>query len=1434
MTKQFKAFAACLSVVSLAGLGALGVTFGMPGFAQKDKGFLTGLISQALSSPGMQVSVGAIDGALSSDATIRDVVIADKYGPWLTLDRARLVWTRTALLSRRLEVNRLEIGKLTIARKPVPSESEQPASEAPLLPELPLKVEIERFALQEVALGEPLLGQAARLSAEGKAKLGPPTEGLDLTFTTKRLDQPGTIDIKIGLVPKTQGLTVKVKAQEPQGGLIAHLAQLPDLPPVDLDIDGKGSLDAFVSRVIFAAGADIGADGNATLTRQGDGRWLNLAMTARIEGLLPHAVAPIFAGATRLDGDLVFADSGAISAEHFSIVARAARLDIAGGMAADENLKIATTIRAVPGNEGVVRSGDVEIKALDARIDVGGSLQAPRVTGDLALADAHLPSGRFGRLAAKFSALSNGPLSEPTTRIALEADAEGAHLAFANPAYAKAVGTSAKVSLRGWTTRDGEGEYDILRLTAPTLNLGFSGALGPKRIAGKLDLKVPDLSRFARLVGLDLSGEGVLAAKLDGAPKEERIAVTLDGRLARLTTGIESLDGLTGGRVALTGRVKKLPAGGFGFDDLKLVGAHLTALVNGDATTTMAAIDAQVDLPDLKRADPRLTGRANLRASLTGNVQRPNAAARLTIVDASGIGRPIPRLVLEAVARDLTGALDARLSLDGEVDKKPAKGGLKAAKQVSGGWRLDDVDVGIGSVRIKGAAVLDAAGFASGRVTLAAADLDDLSALALQKLAGRLDADLMLDARDGRQSVALDAKGSGIRTASAAIDRLDGKAWIADAGSRPVVDADIAIDRASLAGEVFSKIRLAAKGMPAGSDFTLNADAHGFNLSGAGRLVPGEPLRLDLAAFEAKRGKKRIALAGPASIAFADGGAEIRNLTILADGGRISVQGRAGARLALDLSIKGMPLSVAEVAQPGLGLSGTVDGEARITGPRTAPAGDWRLKLARLVTPQTQSAGLPALDAALSGRLGLGRTTVSGNISAGKEGLIRLSGSLPLDPDGTLDLAVAGELDAGLANKALAVGGQRLTGRLALDGTVRGTAVAPLPSGVATMSGGSFEDPLQGVRLDGIQARILAQGEEVLIERASATTRNGGTLVASGRVRLAPDAGFPGAFLIQGNRALLVSNETMQAIADLSLEFSGALAERPRVNGRVDIVSLDVAVPDRIPVTSQPLAGTKHVDATKTATARVALDKKAKARGKRKPAFDADIDLTIAAPNRVFVRGRGIDAELGGDIRLSGTMAQPIAIGAFEMRRGRLSVLSQRLDFTRGRLTFSGELSPELDFVAETRVGDLTAQIAVSGQASQPTFAFTSQPDLPQDEVLSRIMFQKTSGGLSPTQALQLAATAAQFAGEGGNDAFEMMRKSLGVNSLDVQMRAGRPTVGASRYISDNVSVGVRTGATPEQSAVSVDIDVTRRLRVQGEVGVDGRSTIGLGTEWEY
>src|ERR1700677_4354419 len=113
----------------------------------------------------------------------------------------------------------------------------------------------------------------------------------------------------------------------------------------------------------------------------------------------------------------------------------------------------------------------------------------------------------------------------------------------------------------------------------------------------------------------------------------------------------------------------------------------------------------------------------------------------------------------------------------------------------------------------------------------------------------------------------------------------------------------------------------------------------------------------------------------------------------------------------------------------------------------------------------------------------------------------------------------------------------------------------------------------------------------------------------------------------------------------------------------------------------------------------------------------------------------------------------------------------------------------------------------MTGPAAQPVFAFTSEPSLPQDEILSRILFQKPSGNLSPFQALQVANAAASLSGNG--DAFEKVRKSLGVDSLDVGASAtGGPVVGAQRAINDRLSLGVKSGARPEDNGVSLDIDI--------------------------
>ncbi|MFC5423664.1 translocation/assembly module TamB domain-containing protein [Bosea eneae] len=1430
----------------LAGLGALLIAAtlvvftGLGGFAQNagERGVLADLISKALSTSGSQVSIGAVDGALSSDATIRDIVISDRDGPWLRLDRARLIWTRSALFLRRLEVNRLEIGKLEILRKPLPDPAAPPpADNSPILPELPLKVIVETFQLGELALGPTVIGAPARLSATGAARLGPPNEGLDFRLAGRRLDMGGTLDVTLRFVPQSTQLQLAVKLDEPAGGLVSTIADLPDRPPVKLDLTGDGPLDRFRATLAFAAGPTIGANGTADLSRQGAARRLLLALDSRIAGLMPPPVAPVFEGSTRLDGTLAFADSGAVSVDQMALVSALARLDVNGLYGADKNLDFRITAAARPNAEGRTVTSGAEIAKLAFDATIRGPAAGPRVNASLQVEGASVPAGKLGKLDFTFSATPSGALNDPATRTVLVSDGEASGVALAEPGLARFIGDRLRFTLRG-TASEGGGMFETLKLAFGGAELGYAGQLGPARILGKVEARLPDLSRLSTLAGRPLKGSATVAANVDAEPKKRLYAVKLDGGAESLTLGQEALDRLLAGKLSLGGEIRVPGSGGLVVNGLRIAGTHVAATADGALGAQGSSLKANIAIPDLRRADPKLSGQGAFDATLTGPLDKLDATLKAGITNATALGRPVPRLALDATLRDLQGALAGDARLSGEVDGRPASGALRFAKRDPGGWALPQLDIAIGSVTLNGALDLDASNLAEGNLKLAARNLDDLSALALARLGGRIEADVTLARPTGGQNLNLKSSAQKLVAPSLSLDRLDADVAIVDALRKPLINGNVQVDRAVIAGEPVSAIRLVSKGAADASDISLDATARGFSLASKGRLSVADPLRFDLASFTATRDGRRIALAKPASFTAIDGGVAIRDLAIALDGGRITLDGEAGKALDLRFAAQNVPLSAVRLASPTLDLSGTLDAEATIKGTPEAPTGPWRLRIARLVAPQTRSAGLPPIEITGQGALDGRHTSLDASLNAGRFVSLTAKGRAPLGGDGALDLSIQGKADAQLANAQLAADGRRLTGQLALDLRAGGTLAAPRLSGGATLSGGSFSDALQGVKLTGIEARVAANGPELVIERFAAQTPGGGTLSARGNVKLDPAAGFPGTIRIEGKRAQLVDSGLVRAVTDLNLDLAGPLAQRPRIAGRVNVVTIEVSVPDRLPSSSRPVDGIRHVNAKGQAAARLAAERRARAvatrKGARAPAFDAVLDITVSAPGRVFIRGRGIDAELGGDLRVGGTSAAPALIGGFELRRGRLNLASQRLDFSKGRITFSGDVMPTLDFVAETRAADVTARIIVSGEASAPEFTFTSSPELPPDEVLSRLLFARASGSLSPFQALQLAQTAAQFSGAGGDDVFERIRRSLGVDNLDVQMGPGGPTVGVSRAISDNITLGVKAGAKPEDSGVSVGIDVTRRLKLQAETNADGSAAVGVGAEWEY
>ncbi len=1414
--------------------------------SEDQRGFLASLLSRALSTPAAQVAIGEVEGVLSSNTVVRDITIADRDGVWLQLDQVKLTWRRSALLMGRLEVDRLEVGTLTVRRRPSPAD--QPVSNAgePILPELPLQVDIRNmlpalplqvdikdFSLRELALGAPVIGVAARLAGTGAASLGNPSEGLNLRLDARRLDADGTLAARLGLWPQTERLELTLSVHEPKNGILANALNIPDRPPVSFDLAGSGTLDAFAARLALDAGADIGATGSARLQRQAGERLLSLDLAARIEGLLPSLAAAVFAGTTRLDGAVAFADAGAIDITALTIKSRTARLDVQGRLSAERIAQLRLSVRTLADAGVAPNASGTTIGRLAFDASLEGPVTGPRIDATLDADSITASQGKLAKLAARFSASPSGEDGEQAKAISFTASVEATGVKPADPALARALGDTVSLTLGGHM-HEGVANLQMARLRLASVDSSFKGRIARSLLQGRLTLDAPDLAYFSDLASLPLRGGLEVTADLTGVPKEGRIEASVDGRAGDFATGIAAVDGLLGGRVALNGTIRTHPGRGFGFDNLRLAGAHASAQADGEATAEQANLDIRFTVPELRHADPRLSGRAEAIARLSGSIDRPDGFATITVSKASALGRPIPRLALEASGSDLKGLLNAQVTLSGEVDRKPAQGALRLARPANGGWRIDALDLRIGSVTMQGGVTLDARRRAEGRLSIAAGDLDDLSPLALTPMSGTLRADVTATVTDDGQNGAITAEARNIKIGSSTLDRLTARGDIKDVYRRPVVNADITVDRANIAGEAVSQLRLSAHGAAHASAVELTAQARGFALDARGRLVPADAIRIELATLTARRGEHRLALLQPATLTLLDQGVDIQSLKLALDRGRLAIDGRVGPTLDIAVAAESVPLALSETVMPELGLSGTLDGEAKITGSATAPNGSWRMRVEKLVTPQSRELGLPAIDVSGSGQLADRGSTIDATIRAPGAGKLRIAGRVPFS-DGGLDLAIKGTIDLAAANQGASAAGRRVTGKTDVDLKVGGSLSGPEVNGTGTIVNGTYSDVALGIRLSKIGGRLVAQGAELRIEHLRAQMPNGGTITAQGQARIDTAAGFPGVIRISSEPGRLVANDIVNAVASLSLTVSGSLAHSPQVSGRVDVVSLDVTIPERLPTTLRPIDGTRHVHPPPATAARLAAAAQAQLRTSRTPAFDAALDLTISAPNHVFLRGRGIDAELGGDISLHGPLSNPATVGAFQLRRGRMNVAGSRLDFTRGRILFAGNLTPDLDLAAQTTAGDITATITISGPATQPNFVFSSEPELPQEEVLSRMLFSKATGGLSPAQALQVAQVASQFSDGGGNDVFERLRRSLGVDNLDISFGAnGNPRVGVSRALNRRVSVGVRTGSELKDSAVSVDIDVTKNIRIQGGVDQQGRTDLGVGVEWEY
>lgn len=1408
--------------------------------AEEQRSGLIAFLENQISSPDRQIRLSNVEGALSSDASIGQITISDTEGIWLVIQNAAINWNQGALIFGRLEINSLSADSIAYIRNPI--STEPPAGPSPeaggfSVPEFPVAVILQNLSVPRVSFGEQVFGLGSLISIDGAMTL----EGgaIDADLDIARLDGPGgTLTLDLAYANATREIDLSLELVEPENGIVANLLNIEGRPEIALGLSGAGPIeDLAVSLTLDAANSRV-LSGTGTLNQTADGLSIAADLGGPIADILPVAYRDFFGSETALSLDALMREEGGFTLSDFrltggqlSLFANATttadgflnRLDLSGEIGATDGRPV---ILPVPG-----AATTIERAKFDIDFGANGS---ENWTGDLEVLNFAMPDFAARSLTLKGFGVAAALEDPDNRRITINGDGLLAGISAASPDVRAALGPAIGLGLAAlW--RSGEPlAVAQFRLSGATFSLDMAGEVAEGQFDGDMVLATDNIAHFSGFAGRPVSGALNLRAAGTLSPLTGGFDLTLLGNGSRLTINDEIADRLLEGPARLTGRVAR-NENGLEMENFRLSNNAIILTADGTYATGAADFAFDLALADLALISEEMSGQVTVSGTARGAEERIALALGISAPQGTLSSRPLRDATLRfdglSAGAALTGTLSGSAFLDGHriglgagIDSNPDR------------LHLSDINFTAPGAQLTGALTQLANGLVDGRVRLAAPNIETAAALFLAQARGAAHADIVLSSAGGTQGADVSADIENVTVNDIVIRSADIEASIADLFGVPVVEGTINGRGIAAAGVNVETLALTATSSEQTTRFSGSAALAGnTNIALAGSLAPiAEGFRVALDRLDLTQNQLSARLAAPTALTVAGETVSFSGVEIAVGSGRITATGSAGEALDIALRLDALPLSIANTVVPGLGLAGTLSGTAQVAGTAANPRATFSAEGSGLNATAISEFGIAPLSLAAQGTFADNRVTLTSARATGAQGLSATAqGTIPLDGAG-LDVSVNGSIPLVLANRFVADRGGQLSGTATLDARLSGRLDNPQFSGTVSVAGAEYIDPELALRLQAITGNATLSGDRITINTLSGQLATGGTVTASGTFGLDAPA-FTSDLRFTLNNARYADGNLLVATLNGSLALTGPVGRGGLLSGNIAIARADITVPEAIGG-GGALIDVDHRNpppAVSQTLARARVDERASSAGGSGPALG--LDVTISAPNQVFIRGRGLDAEAGGALRITGTVNDIAPVGALNLIRGRLSILGQRIDFESGSVTLIGDLDPFIDFVARTSGEGITVFVTVTGRASAPEINFSSEPMLPQDEVLARLIFNRGVGELTPLQLAQLAAAAAELAGAGGNTSLmDGLRQAAGLDDLDIITDdEGNAAVRAGRYIDDNIYLGVEAGAGG-QSRVTIDLDITDSLTARGATGTDGNSSIGIFYEQDY
>ncbi len=316
-------------------------------------------------------------------------------------------------------------------------------------------------------------------------------------------------------------------------------------------------------------------------------------------------------------------------------------------------------------------------------------------------------------------------------------------------------------------------------------------------------------------------------------------------------------------------------------------------------------------------------------------------------------------------------------------------------------------------------------------------------------------------------------------------------------------------------------------------------------------------------------------------------------------------------------------------------------------------------------------------------------------------------------------------------------------------------------------------------RVEGLKVKAKFANEKLTLESLSGRV-GGGLVTASGTADVPGLKGFDinpelGAIDLKltADHAPVYRDDQVLVRANADLNLKGTV-EDATLSGKIDIVESlffkDIElIPIGVPRSDVASFELPKIDAAATAN-RLPIPG---------PFGAWKLDLNVALKDPFLVRGNLAKGRVTGSLKVGGTLANPAPQGNLNLDEivAKLPFSKLQVNNSQVRFTPKSGLDPQLDIRGRSRVGNYDVSVFAYGSVANPKVVFSSNPPLPEADIMTLLATGTTTAGLEDTNVasakafqLLLAEVRQRSNRPGGNELFSELLSVL--DNIDINFGA--------------------------------------------------------------